>query len=324
MYLEQIGDGNREFSSETRAGYSAMFGVAPEITAMAWEHLTERTEMDRKVKPKHLHDLLAALKVYASEENMTKMTRHGAKKPVTAKTHRKWFWKVVPALASLEGILVRSTVSYPNVIMLQSQQILWCISHNGCFEHLTNIHVRVTHVLNLHVRRVQIAPLWEKRTPGDLIVVDGTDCQVQERGPRWSGNFSHKFNGPGVRYEVITNREGTIIRVDGPYIAGCFPDAEIFRRGAMLELEPGETCQGDGIYRNQLPHVFPGDTNEEERKFANRVRARHETLNSRLKRFGILDQKFRSNDFEKHGWAFRAVAVLCQLEIQVGMGLFAL
>lgn len=170
----------------------------------------------------------------------------------------------------------------------------------------------------------QIAPLWENRTRGDLIVVDGTCCPIQEPGPRWTGNFCHKFNGPGITYEIITNRDGFIIRVDGPYRSGCFPDAEIFRRGAMLELEPGETCQGDGIYRNQLPHVFPGDASEAERQFANRVRARHETLNGRLKRFGILNQKYRSNDLEKHSWAFRAVCVICQIELQISMGLFAL
>ena len=35
-----------------------------------------------------------------------------------------------------------------------------------------------------------------------LISIDGTDCQIQEPtpfSPKW---FSHKFNGPGIRYEV--------------------------------------------------------------------------------------------------------------------------
>lgn len=106
MYLQQIGDGKRDFSLETLNGYKEMFGVDPSVTAMAWEYLTERTEIDKKVLPKHLHDTLATMRVYATEGNMTKLTREGAKKPVTAKTHRKWVWKVAPALASLEGILV--------------------------------------------------------------------------------------------------------------------------------------------------------------------------------------------------------------------------
>lgn len=95
-----------------------MFCVAPEITATAWDYLTERSEMDQKVLPKHFHAALATMKVYASEENMTKLTRHGAKKPVTSKTHRKWFWKVVPALAALEGILVRLAFYIVVLIML--------------------------------------------------------------------------------------------------------------------------------------------------------------------------------------------------------------
>ena len=73
MYLQQIGDGKRDFSLETLNGYKEMFAVDPSVTAMAWEYLTERTEIDKKVLPKHLHDALATMRVYATEGNMTKL-----------------------------------------------------------------------------------------------------------------------------------------------------------------------------------------------------------------------------------------------------------
>ena len=52
-----------------------------------------------------------------------------------------------------------------------------------------------------------------------------------------------------------------------------------------------------------------------------RVRARHETLNGRLKTWGILSQIFRHNIL-RHGKVLRACAVLTQLAIEDGKKLF--
>eukprot|EP00171_Calliarthron_tuberculosum_P023094 IDg23094t1 len=37
---------------------------------------------------------------------------------------------------------------------------------------------------------------------GCRVSVDGTDCQIAEPRPFNRGWYSHKFKGPGVRYEV--------------------------------------------------------------------------------------------------------------------------
>jgi hypothetical protein len=52
-----------------------------------------------------------------------------------------------------------------------------------------------------------------------------------------------------------------------------------------------------------------------------RVRSRHETLNGRLKNWGILSQTFR-HDISLHGSVFHACAVITQLMINNGEPLF--
>jgi hypothetical protein len=170
----------------------------------------------------------------------------------------------------------------------------------------------------------QIEELWINRdtsNPGEKRrSVDAVDCSTYERKPFWNGNYSFKFNGPGVRYEVIVD-DGNIIRIDGPYRAGIRDDT-IFEEGAMKELVPGEKCKGDKLYRNQLPEVFTNEMTLDGHFVAKNKRARHETANARLKRWGVLSNKFRHKDWDKHGDAFRAVAIITQLEIENGMPLF--
>ena len=52
-----------------------------------------------------------------------------------------------------------------------------------------------------------------------------------------------------------------------------------------------------------------------------RARARHETLNGRLKNWGILSQFFR-HYIMTHGDVFRACAVVTQLTVENGEPLF--
>ena len=64
---------------------------------------------------------------------------------------------------------------------------------------------------------------WESRLHAESIgpcfaSLDGTDCRVREPspfGPKW---FSHKFKGPGLRYEVaVSIRKGHIVWVNGTF-----------------------------------------------------------------------------------------------------------
>jgi hypothetical protein len=170
----------------------------------------------------------------------------------------------------------------------------------------------------------QIQELWLNRdtsNPGKKTKsVDAVDCPTYERHPFWNGNYSFKFNGPGLRYEIIIE-EGNIIQIDGPYRAGIRDDI-IFTGGAEKEIVPEELFEGDKLYRNQLPEIFPSESTLDGHFVARNMRARHETVNARLKRFGVLSNKFRNTDWDKHGDAFRAVAVITQIEIENGMSLF--
>jgi hypothetical protein len=86
-------------------------------------------------------------------------------------------------------------------------------------------------------------------------------------------------------------------------------------------LEPGERVQADEGYRGHPDKIkSPGnDANPaENRGMQGRV---HETLNGRLKNWGILSQVFRHN-IMMHGDVFRACAVVLQLTIQDGEPLF--
>ena len=61
--------------------------------------------------------------------------------------------------------------------------------------------------------------------------------------------YSHKFNGPGLRYEVaLAIRTGLIVWLNGPFPCGTFPDDKIFK-GALVEmLDEKERVEADGGY----------------------------------------------------------------------------
>ena len=158
-----------------------------------------------------------------------------------------------------------------------------------------HISYRLFFVFNIF----QIDCNWENRgdgpgpAPGGKgITVDGTDIRMPEEYPFNPHNFSIKFNGPGGRFEVNLTRSADICKITGPVRPGQYPDDKLFRSRTMPLLDEGETAEGDAIYRMKIPEVFPGDENEDDRQIANARRARHETINYRLKRYGCLNKKF--------------------------------
>ena len=63
-----------------------------------------------------------------------------------------------------------------------------------------------------------------------LVSVDGVEFQIQEPTPFSSIWWSHKFNGPGLRYErVVCIATGWIVAYNGPFECGSWPDLKIFR-----------------------------------------------------------------------------------------------
>jgi hypothetical protein len=60
---------------------------------------------------------------------------------------------------------------------------------------------------------------------------------------------------------------------------------------------------------------------ENERKRMKRIRGRHETINRRFKEWGILGKKYR-HDEDMHGYVFKCIAVLVQVDINQGNNLW--
>jgi hypothetical protein len=127
--------------------------------------------------------------------------------------------------------------------------------------------------------------------------LDGTDFRIQEPSPFDRKWFSHKFHGPGLRYEVaLSIKTGNIVWVNG-----------------------GVPC---GEYRNPLHFIYPNG-NQIPYALHKRILARHETVNRRLKSWGVLGQIYR-HDIDSHWLCFTAVANLVQVTIDLGDVLFSI
>ena len=151
--------------------------------------------------------------------------------------------------------------------------------------------------------------------------VDCTDCTIYEPKPFHRKWFSHKFNGPGLRYEVgISIYTGHIVWVNGPFPCGHNPDIKIFTSLLKNQLLPSEIVVADGGYRDSKCRKNPSIFGQE---LSGRIRARHETCNRRLKTFKCIQPGFR-HSLNNHGIYFHAVAHVVQMDILCGRGLFNL
>ena len=163
-----------------------------------------------------------------------------------------------------------------------------------------------------------------------ILSVDGVHCRISEpRTQPSSGWYSKKFNKAGLTYELgVAIFHNNIVWINGPFPAGQ-NDIKVFRKpgGLMSKIPDGYRAVGDEGYRGEPSKVSTRNqyNSKELNDFENRVRARHETANSRLKAFGILNQVFRSKGesrMEKHKSVFEACCVIIQYEMDNGNKLF--
>lgn len=137
--------------------------------------------------------------------------------------------------------------------------------------------------------------------------------------PKW---YSHKFRGPGVRYEVaICMGPETLVSIHGPFPCGSHSDLRMFRLGLKAALACGEKVIADGGYRDEKC-VLGDDVDCDQRAILSTVRARQETVNGRFKQLFILGHRFRHN-ISMHSFCFHAVANVTQLMIENGEPLFS-
>lgn len=159
---------------------------------------------------------------------------------------------------------------------------------------------------------------WDGRT-NCLVSVDGSDFRACLSN--WRGFYSHKFKSGGLRYEIaVCIQTGWIVWINGPYPAGQWPDITIFRHRLKTQLLENEVVEADRGYRGDGSTVCPDDCNTfDEWKIKFNVRARHETVNKRMKDFKVLESRFRHKvsryDMHRHELCFTAVAIITQLHI---------
>jgi hypothetical protein len=137
---------------------------------------------------------------------------------------------------------------------------------------------------------------------------------------------SHKYAGKlALRYELsIAILAGNLVWIQGPYPAGKYNDIKIFNSVLRHYLEPGKRVEADKGYVGHADKIkCPDNTCNPEENLAMQapVRSWHETLNGRLKNWGILAQVYR-HDIVAHGTVFHACAVVTQLSIGNGEPLF--
>ena len=88
--------------------------------------------------------------------------------------------------------------------------------------------------------------------------MDGTDFQINEPTPFDRKWYSHKFNGPGVRYEIgISIATGHIVWVNGPFCCGRWPDIKIAKKHLVKRLDRHERVIADSGYRNGGHFITP-------------------------------------------------------------------
>lgn len=149
--------------------------------------------------------------------------------------------------------------------------------------------------------------------------MDGIDFKIDEPKPFSRIWYSHKFHGPGLRYEIgLCIRTGQIVWVNGGYPCGEYSDLKLAREAYVLAVNRGELTLGDKGYNDRALFILPSENNASYHKF---IMSRHETVNKRIRQFNILKNSYR-NARANHPMVFNAVVNVTQLIIENGEPLF--
>ena len=120
-----------------------------------------------------------------------------------------------------------------------------------------------------------------------------------------------------MRYEVgVAIATGWIVWANGPFPCGSWLDLKIARHGIQHYLNGHKKYIADGgySYRGQFGVMLTGQNNIEQQMQAV-VRARHETINARLKCWGALANTFR-HDLRLHRMVFMSIANVVQVVME--------
>ena len=88
--------------------------------------------------------------------------------------------------------------------------------------------------------------------------MDGVDCSTTDQGQDSKAFYSHKFHGPGLRYELPTSvARGDCDHINGPFPPGDWNDLLVFRTRLKKVLEElGERAEADDGYGAEDPSTI--------------------------------------------------------------------
>jgi len=116
--------------------------------------------------------------------------------------------------------------------------------------------------------------------------------------------------------------KGDIVWAFGGFPCGQFLDLKLARLCYVHNIDEGEMTTADNGYNDPryfiYPSIYPESVNQQKK-----IRARHETINARLKQFNVLVAEYRS-ELSKHPCCFHAVVNIIQVKIDHGEKLFQL
>ena len=111
---------------------------------------------------------------------------------------------------------------------------------------------------------------------------------------------------------------GDIVAYNGPFPAGQWSDIKIFRNRTRQLLGPGEKVLADLGYKGDKQVVTKLNSRNALHSYGmGCARDRHETINGRLRRWGVTNQTWRHSR-HKHHLVFRSVIVIEQIKMNVG------
>jgi hypothetical protein len=238
-------------------------------------------------QPEHLLWCLIFLKQYKTENQNHALVK------ADEKTIRKWVWIFVDLIANLKVVI----------------------------EHKNNY--KRFNLINCYYFQVKLENRYDGADSESYCFnsLDGTDYRIYQKMPFDRKWYSHKFHGPGLRYEIaLCIKTGFIVWANGPYPCGRWPDLSIARDCYVNIIDDGEMTVADLGYRDSRYFITP---NRENSSIHKKVMARHETVNRRMKQFNVLGQVFR-HPLHKHARCFRAVLNITQISIRNGEALYDL
>ena len=132
--------------------------------------------------------------------------------------------------------------------------------------------------------------------------------------------WSHKFNGPGLAYELALSLfESKLVWLNGPLPPGPNKDPTIYKSALKQKIPTGKLAIADKAYEDRSDPKLstPNALDPEDlRKFKARAAMRQETFNGRIKRFACLQNPFRHSK-GRHETCFVAICVICQYEMEL-------